>query len=62
MIYVFEIIETNYFKLGYTKNENVYYRIKHNGFYTNEHPIEICNKLGPTNLKLLLIFCRFEAD
>ena len=56
MIYIFEIVETNYFKLGFTKTENVYYRIKNNGFYTNKHPIEICNKLGHVHLKLLFVY------
>ena len=56
MIYIFEIIETNYFKLGFTKTENVYYRIKNNGFYTNKHPTEICNKLGHIHLKLLFVY------
>ena len=56
MIYIFEILGTDYIKLGYTKHENVYYRIRKNGFYSNEHPVEICNKLGPENLKLLYVY------
>ena len=58
MIYIFEIVGTNYIKLGYTKNQNVYYRIQ-NGFWTNKHPIELCGKLSPVNLKL---YCVFEGD
>ena len=56
MIYIYEIIGTDYFKLGFTKTENVYYRIKYNGFYTNKHPNELCNKLSPIDLKLLFVY------
>ena len=51
MIYIFELVGTNYIKLGYTRNENVYYRIQY-GFWTNKHPPELCGKLSPVNLKL----------
>ena len=56
MIYIFEILGTEFIKLGYTKTENVYYRIHENGFYGNKHPFEICDKLSPQNLKLLHVY------
>ena len=55
MIYIFEITGTNFIKLGFTRNINVYYRIQY-GFFTNKHPIELCNKLSPENLKLLFVY------
>ena len=55
MIYIFEITGTNYIKLGYTRNINVYYRIQY-GLWTNKHPIELCHKLSPENLKLLFVY------
>ena len=58
MIYIFEIIGTSFIKLGYTRNNHVYHRIK-NGFGTNKHPSELCDKLHPLNLKLT---CVFEGD
>ena len=56
MIYIFEVLGTDWIKLGYTANNNVYDRIKINGFYTNKHPVEVCNKLGAKNLELLFVF------
>ena len=58
MIYIYEILGTSFIKLGYTENTNVYYRMK-NWFLTNKHPIELCEKLHPSNLKL---YCVFEGD
>ena len=55
MIYIFELIGTNFIKLGYTKHGNVYYRIQY-GFWTNKHPPELCGKLGSENLKLLFVY------
>ena len=58
MIYIYESLGTSFIKLGYTKNTNVYYRIK-DGFGTNKHPSELCGKLEPLNLKLN---CVFQGD
>ena len=56
MIYIFEILNSDYIKIGYTSKSNVYFRIEYGGFYTNKHPVELCHKLGPDDLNLLYVF------
>ena len=55
MLYIFEVIGSDFIKFGYTRNQNVYYRIQ-SGFWTNIHPEELCGKLAPENLKLHSVF------
>ncbi len=55
MLYIFELLGTDYIKFGYTGQWNPWMRIG-NGFWTNCHPTELCNKLGPDNLNLLYLF------
>ena len=63
MLYVFEVLESSYFKLGWTERHNPYDRIN-NGCWTNLHPDEWCQKgnletpekLGPENLNLIFLF------
>ena len=63
MLYIFEVLESNYFKFGWTERHNAYDRIQ-NGFWTNIHPEELCykgdperpEKLAPSNLNIILLF------
>ena len=64
MLYIFEVLESNYFKFGWTERPNAYDRIQ-NGFWTNIHPEELCQKgdpennrekLSPNNLHLIFLF------
>ena len=63
MLYVFEVLESSYFKFGWTERQNPYDRIN-NGCWTNLHPDELCQKgnpenpekLGPENLNLIFLF------
>ena len=64
MLYIFEVLESNYFKFGWTERQNAYDRIQ-NGFFTNIHPEELCQKgdpensrekLSPNNLHLTFLF------
>ena len=63
MLYIFEVLESNYFKFGRTERHNAYDRIQ-NGFWTNIHPEELCQKgdperpekLAPSNLNLIFLF------
>ena len=63
MLYVFEIRESPFFKFGWTERHNPYDRIR-NGFWTNLHPDDLCQKgnpenaekLGPENLNLIFLF------
>ena len=63
MLYIFEGLRSNYFKFGWTERHNAYDRIQ-NGFFTNIHPEELCQKgnperpekLAPSNLNLIFLF------
>ena len=63
MLYVFEVLESNYFKFGWTERPNACDRIQ-SGFWTNVHPEELCQKgdpenpakLAPSNLNLMFLF------
>ena len=63
MLYIFEVLESNYFKFGWTERHNIYERVQ-NGFWTNIHPEELCQKgdperlekLAPSNLNLMFLF------
>ena len=63
MLYVYAVLESSYFKFGWTERHNPYDRIN-NGFWTNLHPDALCQKgnpenpekLGPENLNLIFLF------
>ena len=64
MLYMFEVFESTYFTFGWTERPNAHDRIQ-NGFWTNVHPEELCQKgdpennpeqLGPRNLNLIFLF------
>ena len=55
MLYLFEVLGTDFIKFGWTKHANPWMRIQ-NGFWTNSHPIELCGKLAPENLNLVHVF------
>ena len=64
MLYIFEVLESNYYKFGWTERPNAHARLQ-NGFWTNVHPEELCQKgdpennpeqLGPHNLNLIFFF------
>ena len=63
MLYVFDVVNSHYFKFGWTERSNPYDRIN-NGFWTNIHPDELCQKgnpenpekLSPENLNLIFLF------
>jgi hypothetical protein len=55
MIYIFEILNTGFIKLGFTSKTNVWFRVQ-GGFWTNKHPSETCNMLGPDHLQLKHVF------
>ena len=55
MLYFFKIRDAPWVKFGFTNQENPWNRIG-NGFYTNSHPPELCNRLGQDNLELIFVF------
>ena len=55
MLYVFKVTGTAFFKLGWSEQGNPWDRIR-NGFWTNSHPPELCQKLNPENLELIFLF------
>ena len=55
MLYIFDILGADYIKFSYTGQWNPWMRIR-NRFWTNCHPLELCNKLGPDNLNLVHLF------
>ena len=54
MLYIFSV-DTEWIKFGYTGQPNPWMRIR-NGFWTNCHPSQLCNRLGPESLELLYVF------
>ena len=55
MLYVFDVVDSQYFKFGLTAQSNPWNRIQ-KGFWTNLHPMELCGKLGSQNLNLVHVF------
>jgi hypothetical protein len=55
MLYVFKVLNTPFFKFGWTEKEDPWDRIQ-TGFWTNVHPKELCGKLHPENLELIFLF------
>ena len=55
MLYFFKVLVLVFIKFGWTENENPFNRIQR-GFWSNVHPKELCNRLGPENLELLYLF------
>ena len=55
MLYFFKVISSPFFKFGWTEKDNPWDRIQ-NGFWTNVHPPELCQKLDPDNLDLIFLF------
>lgn len=55
MLYIFSVLGTEWLKFGYTGQPNPWLRIR-NGFWTNCHPSQLCNRLGPESLELLHVF------
>ena len=55
MLYFFKIIDSPFFNFGSTEKEDPWDRIR-NGFWTNSHPPELCQKLNPDSLKLIVLF------
>ena len=64
MLYIFDVLESNYFKFGWTERPNAHDRIQ-NGFWTNIHPEALCQKgdpennpekFAPSNLNLTFLF------
>ena len=58
MIYIFRMQAEPWIKLGFTSNTNPWTRAR-NGFWTNSHPTELCNKLG--NLILIAAYVGEKA-
>ena len=52
MLYIFDVVNSQYFKFGWTERPNAYDRIQ-NGFWTTLHPKELCGRLGSENLNLV---------
>ena len=55
MLYLFKVINSPFFKFGWTEKEDPWDWIR-NGFWTNSHPPELCQKLNPENLELIFLF------
>ena len=55
MLYVFRVVDSQYIKFGWAERKNPYDRII-NGFWTNDHPDELCGRLGAENLELIYLF------
>ena len=55
ILYVFDVVDSQYFKFGFTAQSNPWNRIQ-NGFWTNLHPMELCGKLGSQTLNLVHVF------
>ena len=55
MLYFFKVLDSPYFKFGWTEQANPWNRIQ-TGFWTNLHPKQLCQKLGPENLELIYLF------
>ena len=55
MLYFFKVVDSPFFKFGWTEQKNAWSRIQ-NGFWTNAHPPELCSKLNLENLQLMFLF------
>ena len=55
MLYFFKVLHSPFFKFGWTERTNPWRRIE-SGFWSNIHPNELCQKLGPENLDLIFLF------
>ena len=55
MLYIFKVVDSPFFKFGFTDQVNPWNRIQR-GFWTNVHPPELCQKLDPDNFELIFIF------
>jgi len=55
MLYIFKVRDSSFFKLGWTAQANPWDRIQ-NGFWTNVHPPELCQKLNPDNFESIFVF------
>ena len=55
MLYFFKVLDSPWVKFGWTEQADPWNRIQ-TGFWSNVHPKEICNRLGPENLELLCLF------
>ena len=55
MLYFFKVLDSPYFKFGWTEQTNPWDRIR-TGFWTNLHPKQLCQKLSPENLELIYLF------
>ena len=55
MLYIFKVVDLPWVKFGWTEQTNAWSRIQ-NGFWTNLHPPELCNRLGQDDLELLFVF------
>jgi DNA-directed RNA polymerase subunit RPC12/RpoP len=54
MLYVFQISNTGFVKMGYTRGNP--WRRAATGFWSNIHPTECCHNLGWENLQLLALY------
>ena len=55
MLYGFYVVNSQYFKFGFTAQTNPWNRIQ-KGFWTNLHPMELRGKWGSQNLIVLHVF------
>ena len=55
MLYFFKVLNSPFFKFGWTERSNPWRRIE-SGFWTNIHPEELCGKLSHENLDLIFLF------
>ena len=61
MLYIFKVVDSPFFKFGFTDQINPWSRIQKE-FWTNVHPPELCQKFNPENLKLIFLFEEDETD
>ena len=54
MLYIFAA-GPDWVKMGYTGQSSAWYRVV-NGFWTNDHPEQLCGQLGAEDLELLYVF------
>ena len=54
MLYIFAA-GPDWVKMGYTGQSSAWYRVA-KGFWTNDHPEQLCGQLGAEDLELLSVF------
>ena len=54
-MYIYSVVDTQWIKFGYTGQQNPWMRTR-SGFWTNCHPAQLCNRLGPESLELIHMF------